>query len=183
MHGSYLKQTQLLCMIWQYSVSSLPLSVMVRTCHACIHFHSTFLSRQRCALEGSPTSIQTLFSIVEMCQVFPMSFLPSIMFLLWVFSPDSCRASMNLNQTFISAPGLLCITIVYCMSFDVKERKKKPSFKPPVNGEWIVHVGECLTWFVTSLISEIIFLYQLAQAHPENVLHFLVISKDLIQEY
>ena len=29
---------------------------------------------------------------------------------------------------------------------------------------------------VTSLISDIIFLYQLAKAHPHNVLHFLVIS-------
>ena len=27
---------------------------------------------------------------------------------------------------------------------------------------------------VTSLISDIIFLYQLAQAYPHNVLHFLV---------
>jgi len=34
----------------------------------------------------------------------------------------------------------------------------------------VVHVGGCLTGCVTSLISD---LYQLAQAYPYNVLHFL----------
>jgi len=34
---AYLKQTQLLCMICRLSVSSLALSVMVRSCHACIN--------------------------------------------------------------------------------------------------------------------------------------------------
>ena len=35
-----------------------------------------------------------------------MSFFPpQKVFLLWVFFLDSCRADMNLNQTFISAPG------------------------------------------------------------------------------
>ena len=41
MHATYLKQTQLPCMIC--SVSSPPLSVMVRSCHACVnlsHLHS-----------------------------------------------------------------------------------------------------------------------------------------------
>ena len=39
-----------------------------------------------------------------------------------------------------------------------------------VNGEWIVHVGVCLTRCVTSLISDMIFLYQFTQACPHNVL-------------
>ena len=57
---------------------------------------------------------QTLFSIVEMHQfsgrlLFPISFLPSAFPIKRVFaiffSLDSCRAGMNLNQAFISAPG------------------------------------------------------------------------------
>ena len=42
-----------------------------------------------------------------------------------------------------------------------------------MNGERIVHVGGCLTRCVTSLISDMIFLYQFNQARPHNVLHFL----------
>ena len=58
----------------------------------------------------------------------------------------------------------VCVACLYLHTF-------LTHFKPPVNGEWIVHVGGCLTWCVTSLI---IFPYQLAQARPHNVLHFLV---------
>ena len=58
------------------------LSYMVRSCYAWINLsrlRSRFLSCQHCTLHivGSPTSMQTLFSIVKMCQVFPWAFLLS----------------------------------------------------------------------------------------------------------
>ena len=62
-------------------------------------------------------------------------------------------------------------------TFDViQKNKKNTSVLTPVNGEWILHVGGCLTSSVTSLTSDMIFLYQLAQARPHNVLHFLVLE-------
>ena len=126
---------------------------------------------------------QTLFSIVEMCQ-FSFSFFP------WAFSHQKGFCSgffplIHVEQAWIYIKplswflGLLCSTIVYiciaslCCTHFWLQKNKNNTFWTPVNGEWIEHVGECLTWCVTSLISDVIFLYQLAQAHPYNVLHFL----------
>ena len=68
----------------------------------------------------------------------------------------------------------LCIACLYLHTF-LTSQKKSLFYNPPVQCEWIMHVGGCLTWCVTSLISDMIFLYQLAQARPHNVLHFLVV--------
>ena len=109
---------------------------------------------------------QTLFGIVEMCQFSfrfsPWAFSPSKGFLLcFFFSLDSCKSNLYLGSSHYNCV-YICIVCLFAHIFD---------FKPPVNGEWIVHVEGCLTWCVTSLISYIIFLYQLAQACPHNVLH------------
>ena len=56
---------------------------------------------------------------------------------------------MNLNQTFVVGPGTVmlyvCKLYMHSMSlfahiFDLKKTKQNT-----VNGEWIVHVGGCLT--------------------------------------
>ena len=91
---------------------------------------------------------QTLFSTVEMCQFsfrfFPMSFSPTKrVFGLVFFSLNSCRASMNLNQTFILAPGTvmyyICVYMHSMSSFAYIRHLKqsKNTFKPPVNGKWM----------------------------------------------
>ena len=77
---------------------------------------------------------QTFFSIVEMCQFsfrfIPMSFFPTMGFLLWIFSLDSYLGSWH------------CYAFQFCMyllSFAhiFLTCKKKTQFNPPppVNGE------------------------------------------------
>ena len=92
-----------------------------------------------------------------------------------VCSPSSLHTSTSRWNTAYQTGWHICIT---CLSFHtfLTFQKKKHFFNHPFNGEWIVHIGGCLTWCVTSLISDMIFLYQQAQAHPHNALHFLVIG-------
>ena len=142
-----------------------------------------------------------------MCQFsvrfFPMSFFPTnIGFLLWVFSLDSCRASMNLNQTFILAPGTVmhydCAYMHSMSSFAHiwHLKQSKSTFKSAlwmVNGCACGRVLDSIYYIVAfpalprfpsteswagpghKTITSLIsdnILY--AQARPHNVLHFLV---------
>jgi len=80
---------------------------------------------------------QTLFSIVEMCLFSFRFFFPHELFRLFAlffFFLDSCRAGMNLNQNFISAPGIVydCVYMhsmsLFAHIFDfhcIEEKKKK----------------------------------------------------------
>ena len=69
-----------------------------------------------------------------------MSFFPLKRVFALVFSLDSCRADMNLNQTFISAPGTVMHYNCVYMPLVARIFHFKNTFC-----EWIVHVGGCMT--------------------------------------
>ena len=140
---------------------------------------------------------QTLFSTVEMCQFsfrfFPMSFFPT--------KRVESKSNLYLSSWHCCVLDCVCMhrTSFHLHTFDINSKAKTPN--SPCESSMNVHVGRVLdlisyiipsfpalpsfpcineklggAWAeaITSLISDIIFLYQLAQAHPHNVLHFLV---------
>ena len=85
------------------------------------------------------------------------------------YKPCMCPA---LECSQIQKLMWLCIHaqhVFICTHFNLTWKKNKQFLKP-------LWIGGCLTSCVTSLISDTIFLFQLAQALSHNVLHFLVVS-------
>ena len=80
-----------------------------------------------------------------------------------VRSPSSLHTSTTRWTTAYQTGWHICIACPRLHTL----KKKHFSFNPPVNGEWIVHVGGCLTWCVTSLTSDMISLSACSGSPPQ----------------
>ena len=89
-------------------------------------------------------------------------------FAVGFFPLDSCRAGMDLNQTFILAPGTIivniCMHVFICTHFWLK-KNKQTHFNPPVNGEWIVEKsswGKNLNenWHISTILKRVCSVLQ-----------------------